>query len=154
MLGGGLGILFKVVTAFTLAHSITLSLAVLNLVSLPTPFIESAIALSVVWVAAENLWRKEVRHRWLLTFGFGLIHGLGFAGILQEMNLATTNLALTLASFNIGVEIGQLCVVTIAFFAVRWLQKYSWALHLRHWVSLGTIAIGSFWFAQRVGLVF
>jgi HupE / UreJ protein len=149
MLGGGFGYLLKVVTAFTIAHSVTLSLAVLNIVSLPVIFVESAIALTIVYVALENFWRKNTRGRWLLTFVFGLIHGLGFAGVLREINISQSNLFVSLASFNIGVEIGQIFIVSIAFLAFRALRKQPWELTFRRLVSAGVVAVGLFWFVQR-----
>lgn len=149
MLGGGLSYLLKVVTAFTIAHSVTLTLAVLNIVSLPTRFVESAIALAIVYVAAENSWRKGLRGRWLLTLIFGLIQGLGFAGILQEIQLSQSNLTLSLASFNVGVEIDQIAIVSIAFIVLRTIKKYRWELIFRRCLSGGVIALGLFWFVQR-----
>jgi hypothetical protein len=101
----------KVVTAFTLAHSITLSLAALGVVSLPSRWIESAIALSVVLAALNNLMPVVASGRWLAAFAFGLLHGFGFAGALQDLGLPTSGLALSLAGFNIGVELGQLAIV-------------------------------------------
>jgi hypothetical protein len=101
----------KVVTAFTAAHSITLSLAALGVVSLPSRWIESAIALSVVLAALNNLFPVVAGGRWLAAFGFGLLHGFGFAGALQDLGLPTSGLALSLAGFNIGVELGQLAIV-------------------------------------------
>jgi hypothetical protein len=149
MLGGGLKYLLKVVTAFTVAHSVTLSLAVLDVVSLPSRWVECAIALTIVYVAAENFWRKSVQGRWQLTFSFGLIHGLGFAGILQEMDIPRSHLALSLASFNLGVEIGQATIVAIAFLLLQALQQLSWEAHFRHWVSVGIFITGLLWFVQR-----
>ncbi|MBG1263289.1 HupE/UreJ family protein [Nostoc commune] len=149
MLGGGFGYLLKVVTAFTISHSVTLSLAVLNIVTLPGRFVESVIALSIVYVAAENFWRKDLRWRWLLTFIFGLIHGLGFAGILKEIHLVQSNLALSLASFNVGVEIGQIAIVSIAFIVLRTIRKYPWELTFRRLLSGCVVAMGLFWFVQR-----
>ncbi|WP_404784991.1 HupE/UreJ family protein [Altericista sp. CCNU0014] len=149
LLGGGLKSLLKMVTAFTVAHSATLSLAVLDLVSLPPQWVESAIALTIVYVAAENFWRKSVKGRWQLAFGFGLIHGLGFAGILQEINIPRVHLALSLASFNLGVEIGQVAIVTIAFLGLRQLRKMPWEPYFRRWISAGIVLIGLLWFVQR-----
>lgn len=149
MLGGGFGYLLKVVTAFTISHSVTLTLAVLDIVTLPVRFVESAIALTIIYVAAENFWRKNLRRRWLLTFIFGLIHGLGFAGVLQEIHLSQSHLALSLASFNVGVEIGQIMIVSIAFVVLRSIQKYSWELNLRRLLSGCVVAMGLFWFIQR-----
>jgi hypothetical protein len=149
MLGGGFGYLLKVVTAFTISHSVTLSLAVLDIVTLPVRFVESAIALTIVYVAAENFWRKDLRWRWLLTFIFGLIHGLGFAGVLKEIHLAHANLALSLASFNIGVEIGQIAIVSITFLGLRTIRKYPWELTLRRFLSGCVVVMGLFWFVER-----
>lgn len=149
MLGGGFGDLLKVVTAFTIAHSVTLSLAVLDIVTLPVRFVESAIALSIVYVAAENFWRKGLRWRWLITFVFGLIHGLGFAGVLKEIHPNQANLALSLVSFNIGVEIGQIAIVTLAFVVLRTIKKHPWELMIRRCLSGCVIALGLLWFVQR-----
>ena len=105
MLGGQLSYLIKVVTAFSLSHSITLSLAVLNIVSVPSRWVEIIIALSIAYVAAENLWKKEPDlGRWKLAFGFGLIHGLGFSSALQELELPKNNLLVSLVSFSAGIE--------------------------------------------------
>ena len=154
MLGGGLRSLLKIVTAFTVAHSVTLSLAVLNVVALPSRWVESGIALSIAYVAAENLWRKEhaIRSRWLVTFNFGLIHGLGFATILKEITLSRTNLALSLVSFNFGVELGQIAVVTAAFLSLGVLATLTWESTMRRWVSAAAAAIGILWFIQRAFL--
>ena len=96
----------KVVTAFTIAHSITLSLAALDIVRIPSSIIEPAIAASIVYVAAENFLSRDIDRRWRDTFCFGLIHGFGFASALQEFGLPRSALVPALASFNIGVEIG------------------------------------------------
>ena len=151
MLGGGLRSLLKIVTAFTVAHSVTLSLAVLNIVALPSRWVESGIALSIAYVAAENLWRREhaTRSRWLVTFSFGLIHGLGFATILKEMALSRGNLVLSLVSFNFGVELGQITVVTTAFLGLGALTMLTWETALRRLVSAGAATIGIVWFIQR-----
>ncbi len=151
MLGGGLRALVKIVTAFTVAHSVTLSLAVLNIVALPARWVESAIAASIVYVAAENFWRGQhaLRNRWLVTFGFGLVHGLGFASILKAFSLERTSLAVSLASFNIGVEIGQIAIVLMAFLGLRLLRAWPKEELLRLWVSAGAAATGLVWFVQR-----
>jgi hydrogenase/urease accessory protein HupE len=106
--------LFAVVTAFTVAHSITLSLAVLDVVTLPSRLVEAAIAASIVYVAAENFFVKDIRRRWWITFVFGLIHGFGFASVLREYGIPENAVVPALASFNIGVEAGQLLIVAIA----------------------------------------
>ena len=112
LLGGTLRQLALVVTAFTLAHGMTLSLAALNIVSPPTRIVEPAIALSIVYVGADNLMIRGGRDvRVWIAFAFGLIHGFGFASVLREMDLPPTALGWSLFSFNVGVEIGQLLVV-------------------------------------------
>ena len=154
MLGGGFRQLLKIVTAFTVAHSVTLSLAVLDVVTLPARLVESGIALSIAFVAAENLWRKDrsLPRRWLVTFGFGLVHGLGFASILKEFNLVGTNLALSLVSFNLGVEAGQIAIVGGACLVLFILARVPWEAGFRRWVSAGAMAAGLIWFVQRIGL--
>ncbi|MEM8612654.1 MAG: HupE/UreJ family protein [Cyanobacteria bacterium P01_H01_bin.105] len=147
--GGNLFQLLKIVTAFTIAHSLTLTLAALNIVTLPTALVESIIALSIVYVAAENLWRKQIGHRPLLTFGFGLIHGLGFANILRELTQSQGNLLLSLASFNLGIELGQISIVLFVFYGLRFLQNRRGELALRYGVSVLMILVGSVWFAER-----
>lgn len=154
MLGGGLRDLLKTVTAFTAAHSVTLSLAALHVVTLPTRLVESLIALSIAYVAIENILRRPqvLRWRWRIAFGFGLVHGLGFASILEELALPRATLAASLVSFNVGVEMGQIAVVTVAFLTLRALQRASWNLTLRRWVSAAVAAAGLFWFVQRAFL--
>ncbi len=149
ILGGDLKYLLKVVTAFTLSHSVTLSLAVLNIVSLPSQWVECAIALSIAYIAAENLWRKESTGRWKLAFGFGLIHGLGFASALQELNLPQANLAISLASFNIGVELGQIAIVLLIHLILSYLKRFPWDLTVRRGISVGIIGMSLIWFWER-----
>jgi len=110
--------LVKIVTAFTLAHSITLSLAVLDVVSIPSWLVELMIACTIVYVGAENFFSRRVDRRWRLTLGLGLIHGFGFASVLRDFGLPSDAVALPLAAFNIGVEIGQLAIVAPAVLAL------------------------------------
>jgi len=112
--------LVKVVTAFTIAHSITLTLAVLDIVHVPSMLVETLIALSIVYVAAENFFVRDMRHRAWITFGFGLIHGFGFASVLRDYGLPRDALIPALAAFNVGVEVGQVAIV-VAFFALYYL---------------------------------
>jgi len=139
-----------VVTSFTAAHSITLSLAALGLVSLPSRLVESAIALSVVLAAANNL-RPVVEHRrWLVAFGFGLIHGFGFASVLAELGLPTDALALSLVGFNAGVEVGQLAIVA-GFLPVAFLLRNT-RFYLRGVFVLGswlTMLVALIWLVER-----
>ncbi len=134
-----------VVTSFTVAHSITLSLAALGLVSLPSRLVESAIALSVVLAAANNLWPVVENRRWLVAFGFGLIHGFGFASVLAELGLPADALVLSLLGFNAGVELGQLAIVA-GFLPVAFLLRNT-RLYLR-----GVFVLGS-WLTMLVALV-
>jgi hypothetical protein len=108
-----LGYILRVVTAFTVAHSVTLLLSALGLVSLPSRLVESAIALSIGYIAVENIVGVAVRFRSQLAFGFGLIHGLGFASVLRELGLPAKGLVTSLLCFNLGVELGQLTVVLV-----------------------------------------
>jgi hydrogenase/urease accessory protein HupE len=103
----------KIVTAFTIAHSITLSLAALGIVVIPSAIVEPAIAASIVFVALENFFSRDIDRRWRVTFAFGLIHGFGFAGALKEIGLPPNAVATALAAFNIGVEIGQIAIVSM-----------------------------------------
>lgn len=114
VLGRRLWPLFAVITAFTIAHSITLSLAVLEVVTLPSRLVEIAIAASIVYVAAENFFVRDLRRRWWITFAFGLIHGFGFASVLRDYGLPQDRVVPVLAAFNVGVEAGQLLIVCVA----------------------------------------
>jgi len=121
LLGGSLRAMVGIVTAFTVAHSITLALAALDLLAPSPRVIEPAIAASILFVGAENLWalrrgksESALRHRWVLTFAFGLVHGFGFAAVLRGMHLPRAALASGLLSFNLGVEVGQVCIVLVA----------------------------------------
>jgi hydrogenase/urease accessory protein HupE len=154
-LGGGFRYLLKVVSAFTVAHSITLTLATLDIISLPPRLIESVIALSIAYVAAENLWRNQAkaeRWRWLLTFAFGLVHGMGFAGILQEMSIPKSSLATSLISFNVGVELGQIAFLSLAFLVLSFFKRWHWDGWIRYGASLAAVAAGMYWFVQRAFL--
>jgi hypothetical protein len=113
----------KIVTAFTIAHSITLSLAALGIISLPTRLTESAIALSVVLAALNNIFPLFQRRRWMVAFAFGLIHGFGFASVLADLGLPRDALLLALVGFNLGVEAGQLAIVTAFLPAAYWLRR-------------------------------
>jgi hydrogenase/urease accessory protein HupE len=103
----------KIVTAFTIAHSITLSLAALDIVVIPSIVVEPTIAASIVFVAMENFFSRDIDGRWRVTFAFGLIHGFGFAGALREVGLPANAVVTALAAFNVGVEIGQVAIVSI-----------------------------------------
>ena len=153
LMGGTIRQLLLVVTAFTIAHSITLSLAALNLVLPPAALIEPAIALSVVYVGADNLLVSGGRDmRAWIAFAFGLIHGFGFANVLREMDLPARALGWTLFGFNFGVELGQLIVVILVASALAWIRSRSEIAGRRLALagSIAVIAAGAFWFVQRV----
>jgi hydrogenase/urease accessory protein HupE len=153
LLGGTIRQLAVVVTSFTIAHSITLSLAALDIVSPPARIIEPAIALSIVYVGADNLLVREGRDvRAWIAFAFGFIHGFGFASVLREMDLPRRALGWSLFSFNVGVEIGQLMVVVVVASALAWLRGRSEEAgrRLAFAGSVVVIAAGTFWFIQRV----
>jgi hydrogenase/urease accessory protein HupE len=153
LLGGSIRRLLLVVSSFTLAHSITLSLAALNLVTPPARLIEPAIALSIVYVGVDNLMVGRGRDvRAWIAFAFGFIHGFGFANVLREMNLPSRALGWSLFSFNLGVEIGQLLVVVLVTWALMALRSRNEAAgrQLVFAGSLSVILAGAFWFVQRV----
>jgi hydrogenase/urease accessory protein HupE len=149
MLGGELRYLLKVVTAFSVSHSFTLFLAALNIVSIPSRWVEIAIALSIAYIASENLWRKQPQARWELALGFGLVHGLGFSSVLQELELPQTNLVTSLASFSVGIEIGQFAIVLISYLLLSYLRKFPWDLAIRKIISVGVIIMSAIWFWER-----
>jgi hypothetical protein len=153
LLGGGWKALLKIVTAFTIGHSITLSLAALNIVTPPPNIIEPAIALSIVFVGADNLVRGGGRDvRALIALTFGLVHGFGFANVLREFGLPREALGWSLFSFNVGVEIGQLFIVLLVATALALVRKRSETIGMRVAFagSLIVIAAGTYWFVQRV----
>jgi len=153
LLGGTIRQLAVVVTAFTVAHSITLSLAALNIVTPPARIIEPAIALSIVYVGADNLLVREGRDvRAWIAFAFGFIHGFGFANVLREMDLPPRALGWSLFSFNLGVEIGQLIVVVAVASVLSALRSRSEVVgrRLAFTGSIVVMAAGTFWFIQRV----
>ncbi|HEX4954826.1 MAG TPA: HupE/UreJ family protein [Thermoanaerobaculia bacterium] len=139
------------VTAFTLAHTVTLALATLGVVSLPSRLVETVIALSIAWVAIENVVFDQPKPwRPALVFGFGLLHGLGFAGVLAELGLPEGQLWTALLSFNVGVELGQLTVLALAFGATwAWRDKPWYWIRVVVPASLAIAAVGLFWAVQR-----
>jgi hydrogenase/urease accessory protein HupE len=153
LLGGSWTALLKIVTAFTIGHSLTLSLAALNVVIPPAGIIEPAIALSIVFVGADNLVRGDGRDlRMWVALVFGLVHGFGFANVLREFGLPREALGWSLFSFNVGVEIGQLAVVLLVTAFLSAIRQHSAALRRRVAFagSIVVIAAGTYWFVQRV----
>jgi hypothetical protein len=143
-----LGSLVKIITSFTIAHSITLALATFDVVILPSRLTESLIALSIGYVAAENLLDFRLMKRYYITFLFGLVHGFGFSNVLREMDLPRSSLALSLFSFNLGVEIGQVTFVVLIFPLVQDLVKSGWK-RLKPAVSVGIACLAAYWFVER-----
>jgi hydrogenase/urease accessory protein HupE len=148
------------VTAFTVAHSITLALATLDIVTVPGPPVEAAIALSIVFVALEVMQRSRghaglaTRKPWLVAFSFGLLHGLGFAGALAEVGLPHNAIPLALLFFNVGVELGQLTFIAVVLLAAALLGRLlrissepRWAVQLQAYVIGG---LASYWLIERV----
>ena len=140
----------KVVTAFTLAHSITLSLAALGVVELPSRLVESVIAASIVVAALNNIRPLVIRRLWMVAFGFGLVHGFGFASVLADLGLPRDALVLALVGFNVGVELGQLAIVVVFLplaFALRRTRFY------RRWVMVGgsvlIALLAAVWLVER-----
>jgi hydrogenase/urease accessory protein HupE len=154
LLGGSLLRLVSIVTAFTIAHSITLSLAALDVLNPPARLIEPAIALSIVYVGIDNLMvgktGRDVRP--LIAFFFGLVHGFGFAGVLKEFGLPSQALGWSLFSFNLGVEIGQVCIVVVVASLLTALRNRNKALgeRIALFGSVGVILAGCYWFIERV----
>ena len=150
--GGAFWNTAKIITSFTVAHSITLALAALDVVRIPSSVVEPLIAVSIVYVGVENLLRSDLRWRWLLTFAFGLVHGFGFASVLRELGVgaAGVGVAVPLVSFNLGVELGQVSIMLLVlpliwklrsqpFFVVRCVPA----------CSLLVTVVGGYWLLQR-----
>ena len=144
-----------IVTAFTLAHSVTLGLAALKLVSVPSAPIEALIAASIVVAALNNLYPVITKRLWLLALIFGLIHGFGFAGALSEFGLPSTSLVLALVSFNLGVEIGQIAIVGLFVLLILALRPIEFTFRpLAVYSQVVVAAIGAFWVVERLGTAF
>lgn len=145
--------LLSQITSFTIAHSITLALAMYNIVSIPSFIIEPVIALSIIFIAVENIFTSKL-HSWriVVVFLFGLVHGMGFAGALKELGLPKTQFLNALITFNVGVELGQITVVSICFLLVGlWFKSRQW-YHNRVVIPasalIGVVAL--YWTIQRI----
>ncbi len=139
------------ITAFTVAHSLTLVAASLGVVRLPGVLVESTIAASIVWVAVANICRrrKSAAHRWPLAFGFGLVHGFGFASVLADLHIGGPGMLAPLVTFNLGVEVGQLAFAAVVL-PLLWLAARQPRLrHVPLLLSIAVGAAGAFWFVQR-----
>jgi hypothetical protein len=151
--GGGMGSLLKIITAFTVAHSITLALAALDVIVLPGALVESVIALSIAYVALENLLpRYAASRRWAVSFLFGLAHGFGFSSVLREIGLPKENLLLSLLNFNLGVEVGQLTIVLLAVPVLMRFRDRPWESRIIMSISGVIFAIGLVLFIERAFL--
>lgn len=151
LLGGRARALITMITAFTVAHSVTLALAVLGVWAPSPSIVEPAIALSVAYVGVENWLVKDGSKRWRITFPFGLVHGFGFAGALGEIALPSARIPPALVAFNLGVEAGQLAVLAVALPVVLCARKNAWFRDKGVRVlSLGLTVAGCVWFVLRV----
>ena len=142
----------KIVTLFTIAHSITLWLAVMEYVKLPSDFVEATIAFSIIVTAVHNLFPVIKLPTWLIAFAFGLIHGFGFANVLVDLGLSSVTLAISLFGFNVGVELGQLAIVLVFLpiaFLLRDTKFYRTVIFFGGSILIAIIA--AIWFAERVG---
>lgn len=143
------------VTAFTLAHTVTLVLSMFGWIDLPEHVVEPLIAASIAFVAIENLFTRDLKPwRPVMVFAFGLLHGLGFAGVLREAHLPPGQFLNAVLSFNVGVELGQLTVIALALLAVGWCRSQPWyrpAISIP--ASAGIASIALFWTIQRLGLL-
>lgn len=161
LLGGSLRRVLAIATSFTVAHSITLTLAALGWVTIPSRLVESAIALTIAWVAVEDWLHAKppvtgaaeplgLRLRWVLTFVFGLVHGFGFASVLAGLGLPADHLPVALASFNLGVEAGQLVILLVAMPLISGLSRREWYRPRGvQFASLGLFGVAVYWFVQR-----
>ena len=154
LVANNLAAVVKIITSFTIAHSITLALAALNIVTISPSFVEPMIAVSIIYVGLENVWRRgqEIQGRWLLTFAFGLIHGFGFASVLRELNIGASGsgLAIPLVSFNLGVEIGQLAIAALFWGAIWKIRKTEmFKTRLVPVCSILVALAGGYWLIQR-----
>ena len=139
----------KVITFFTIAHTITLSLASLNIINLPSRLVESIIALSIGLAAYHNIKPIFKGRDWIIAFGFGLFHGFGFASVLSDLGLTGEFLSLSLLGFNVGVEIGQVAIIAMIFPVLYLIRKLKLYPKLLVFVSVFLILISLYWFVER-----
>ncbi|USK36709.1 HupE/UreJ family protein (plasmid) [Bacillus sp. F19] len=140
----------KIVTAFTIGHSITLFLVTTDRIQVSSHWVEVFIALTICYVAVENMFVQKVKWRWLLTAIFGLIHGMGFAGGLTEIGLPKSNLIGTLLSFNLGVETGQFIVLCLLLPLLIWLRRFPWYRKMMISASCLIFVLAFYWLIQRL----
>jgi len=152
LVGGSFRSALKIITSFTLAHSLTLALATFNLIRLSPTIVEPLIAASIIYVGVENILRSTMDKRWLLTFGFGLIHGCGFASALKEAGVGADGggIALPLFSFNLGVEFGQVAIAALVPLIWKFRSRPVFIARWAPTCSAVVVLLGGFWFVQRV----
>lgn len=156
LLSPRLKLLLIQITSFTVAHSVTLALAMLGVISVPASIVEPLIAASIVFIAVENLMTSRLSPwRPFVVFGFGLLHGLGFAGVLTEIGLSPAHFVSGLIGFNVGVEAGQLAVVAACYALFgAWFSDKSWyRARVTMPMSLAIAAVAVWWFAERTGMI-
>ncbi|WP_338788737.1 HupE/UreJ family protein [Metabacillus sp. FJAT-53654] len=141
--------IITLITTFTIAHSITLVLATIGLVQLPGRLVESVIALSIIYVALHNITQPNSKQSPWLVLIFGLVHGFGFAGILSEMNLSQGNFATSILFFNLGIELGQVIILSLIYPVILFIQKKQYYKWFAPSVSTAILLFGLVWFFQR-----
>jgi len=141
--------LVKVVTAFTIAHSITLSLSFLGIVAISQSVIEALIALTIIFVALDAAENKNKQFPWYYAFGFGLLHGFGFSGALSEIGINNNELALSLLFFNVGIEIAQLAIIPIPFLIIFFFRNSKVFQNIKYLTAIIIGGIGVYWFIDR-----
>jgi hydrogenase/urease accessory protein HupE len=153
IIGGRFIAALKIITAFTVAHSITLALATLDMIRIPSDVVEPLIAASIIYVGIENIFRRDLERRWMLAFVFGLIHGCGFASVLRELGVGTqgSGVIMPLLSFNLGVEAGQVVIAAILL-PIIWKLKErpSWQPRYVPACSVLIILLGGYWLVDRL----
>ena len=147
----GLVNIIKTITAFTIAHSITLGLSVFNIISLPQATVEALIALTIVYLALEiSKSNLKLKTPWMMAFGFGLLHGLGFASALMDIGIANNQMLLSLLFFNIGIELAQIALIPIPLFFIYLSKRFDLSNHLKILASYSIGGMGFYWFIDRV----
>jgi hypothetical protein len=147
----GLFNIIKTITAFTIAHSVSLGLSVFNVISLPQGTVEALIALTIVYLALEvSKPNKSYKTPWLMAFGFGLLHGLGFAGALMDIGIANNQMFLSLVFFNLGIELAQLALIPIPLLIIYISKQYTYSSQVKTIASFSIGGMGFYWFIDRV----
>lgn len=141
------------VSAFTVAHCITLAISVMNIWTPSAAIIEPLIGLSIVYIGIENFYLKKHHWRWAVTFLFGLIHGFGFAGALSEISISTDQIVAVLLGFNAGVEFGQLALIAVCIPCLAFLRRYRWfQVAGNPVINTGIVVLGLYWFIERIAI--